>query len=69
VLPDEIPSDAGRIAIDRAIEVCSPRVLAFFAAALAARQLDFDVREHPERLDKIIARIEASIAPWWRAVL
>ncbi len=69
VLPGQIPSEAGRIAVDRAHEVCPPRVLAFFSASLAARQLDFDVREHPERLDTITTAIESHIAPWWRAAI
>jgi aminoglycoside phosphotransferase (APT) family kinase protein len=64
-----IPGDAGRIAIERAEELCPSPVLAFLAATMAARQLDFDVREHPERLEMITSSIERHVAPWWRAVL
>jgi thiamine kinase-like enzyme len=69
LLPDMIPPDAGRLAVDRAHEICGPRVLAFFAASMAARQLDFDIREHPERLAAIGDGVGRAIAPWWRPVL
>jgi aminoglycoside phosphotransferase (APT) family kinase protein len=69
LLPDQIPPDAGAIAIERVHELCERRVLAFFAAAMAAGQLDYDLRAHPDRLDAITSGIDNVIAPWWRAAL
>ncbi len=69
ILPDQIPPGIASIIIDRMKELCPPPVVALLAARMTLRQLDFDVRVHPERLSTILPGVEASIAPWWRDVL
>jgi aminoglycoside phosphotransferase (APT) family kinase protein len=69
LLPEQIPPDVARIIVDRMKQLCPPTVMALLAARMALRQLDFDVREHPERLPAIVTGVETIIAPWWRGVL
>jgi len=66
ILRNQIPAEAGGIVIDAMFEVCPPDVLRFLAAYQSLRQLDYDVRAHPERVDRIVQALETSIAPWWR---
>ena len=68
LLPDQIPPDVASIIIDRMKQRCPPPVLALLAARMTLRQLDFDVRVHPEFLATIVPGVEAHIAPWWRDV-
>lgn len=69
LLPAQIPPGAARIVIERMEEVCPPDVLALLAARMTLRQLDFDVRVHPERLPAILPGLERSVARWWRAAM
>jgi aminoglycoside phosphotransferase (APT) family kinase protein len=64
--PSLVPAAAARIIVEAALAECLPDVLAFLAAFQALRQLDFDVRTHPERVAGLAAAIEANVAPWWR---
>jgi aminoglycoside phosphotransferase (APT) family kinase protein len=66
VVPAQVAPAAADVILRRLLSECPPDVIAYFAAHRAARQLDFDAREHPERL--VLARdaIEAHVAPWWR---
>jgi aminoglycoside phosphotransferase (APT) family kinase protein len=66
VIDEQIPEDPALLIIDAALQACPPDVLGFLAAFQSIRQLDFDVRVHPERVDGIVHAIEANIAPWWR---
>ncbi len=69
LLPDQIPPEVASIIIDQMKQLCPPNVLALLAARMALRQLDFDVRVHPEHLATIVPAVETIIAPWWRDVL
>ncbi len=66
IVPAQVPPEVAEIIQRRLVSECPHDVIAYFAAHCALRQLDFDVREHPERL--LVARdaIEAHVAPWWR---
>ena len=66
LLPEQIPPGVAAIIGERVREVCPPDVLAFFAARQTLLQLDFDLRNHPEYLERLVARIERNVAPWWR---
>ena len=61
-----VPAPAANIIVEAALSESPPDVLAFLAAFQALRQLDFDVRVHPERVEGLVAAIEENIAPWWR---
>jgi aminoglycoside phosphotransferase (APT) family kinase protein len=61
-----VPAPAAGIIVSTALAECQPDVLGFLAAFQALRQLDFDVRTHPERVAGLAAAIEANVAPWWR---
>ena len=63
-----VPAPVASIVVEAALAACPPDVLAFLAAFQALRQLDFDVRTHPDRVDGLIRAIEANIAPWWRQI-
>jgi aminoglycoside phosphotransferase (APT) family kinase protein len=69
LLPDQIPPDVSRIIIDGMKQLCPRTVMALMAARMALRQLDFDVRVHPENLPAIVSGVDTLIAPWWRSVL
>ncbi len=69
VVPAGSSEDATRLVRSKAEALCEPGALAFMVAALTARQLDFDVRVHPERLPGFQGALERTVAPWWRAVL
>lgn len=69
LLPGQIPPDVASIIIERMKQLCPRTVLALLAARMALRQLDFDVRVHPEHLSTIVPGVETIIAPWWRGVL
>jgi aminoglycoside phosphotransferase (APT) family kinase protein len=61
-----VPEDSAHMVIASALAACPPDVLAFLAAFQALRQLDFDVRMHPARVESIVSAIDANVAPWWR---
>ena len=69
LLPDEIPPDVSHIIIDGMKQLCPPAVMALLAARMAIRQLDFDVRVHPENLPAIVSGVETIVAPWWRGAI
>lgn len=69
VVPAGFTEDARVLVRERAQAVCDPATLAFMATVLAARQLEFDARVHPERLDGFRQALELEAAHWWRAVL
>jgi aminoglycoside phosphotransferase (APT) family kinase protein len=62
-----IPDSAAGIIVEAAVAECPAPVLAFLASFQALRQLDFDVRTHPDRVEPLVAAINARIAPWWRS--
>jgi aminoglycoside phosphotransferase (APT) family kinase protein len=66
LLTDAIPRAAAQVAIDAAHDICPPTLLARFAAHMALRQIDYDIRTHPEFLDGLLKGIDERIAPWWR---
>jgi hypothetical protein len=45
---------------------CDDSLLAFFSVIQALRHLTFDLRVHPERLERIVLGIETAIAPFSR---
>jgi hypothetical protein len=66
MVQDQVSPAAREIIAARLMQECGQDVIAFFAARCALRQLEYDAREHPDRL--LVARdaIEAHVAPWWR---
>jgi aminoglycoside phosphotransferase (APT) family kinase protein len=66
MVPEHVPDAAVRIIGANLVLECPHAVIAYFAARCSLRQLDYDAREHPERL--LIARdaIESRVALWWR---
>ncbi len=66
LLPDQIPPPVASLILAQVRERCPPEILAFFAARQALLQLDFDLRNHPELLARLVPGIERTIATWWR---
>jgi aminoglycoside phosphotransferase (APT) family kinase protein len=60
-LPDRFEPDATAALVAAAEEVCEPPVLARFTAIHALRQLDFDLRVHPDRLHLMVGVLERAL--------
>jgi aminoglycoside phosphotransferase (APT) family kinase protein len=69
LVPEQVPPDIGRMAIDHARQACPQDVFAFFSAYRALCQLDFQARVRPDRLRQTVETMETVIGPWWRAVV
>jgi hypothetical protein len=69
LLPEQIPPPVSEVIVQRARAECPAEVFAYIAACCALRQLDFDVREHPDRVAGLRDGIESCVAPWWRCIL
>ncbi len=66
IVPAQVPPEVRDIIVRRLVEECPQEVIAYFAARCTLRQLDYDAREHPERLLLAREAIEDHVAPWWR---
>ena len=66
LMPEQVPENIGRIAIDHARAACSPEVFAFFAASRALSQLGFAARVRADRLPRIVNTIETAVRSWWQ---
>jgi aminoglycoside phosphotransferase (APT) family kinase protein len=60
-LPDQFEPDATATLVDAAEAACPPAVLARFAAIHCLRQLDFDLRVHPDRLPFLLDAIQRTV--------
>ena len=69
MVPASASEEARRLVRSKAESLRDPGTLAFMAAALAARQLDFYIRRRPERVPGFQAALERTVAPWWRHTL
>ncbi len=67
IVPAGSSEEARSLVQERVASVCDPDTLAFLAAVLAARQLEFDARVHPERVHAFQAALERTVADWWRS--
>lgn len=61
--------EAKRLVREEAAAACGPEVLAFMTAVLAARQLEFNVNRHSERVARFQVALQRSGNLWWRGVL
>ena len=66
IVPAQVPPEVRDTIVRRLVEECPQDVIAYFAARCTLRQLDYDAREHPERLLLARKAIEDHVAPWWR---
>ncbi len=64
--PDGIPAPVAKLAVDRMHEVSPSDVLALLSAVRTITQLDFDARNNPQFLPRLMLGIESNVAPWWR---
>jgi hypothetical protein len=63
------PREARQLVREATAAECEPETLALMTAVLAARQLDFDVRVHPDRVAGLQKALERQAPFWWRGVL
>jgi aminoglycoside phosphotransferase (APT) family kinase protein len=66
IVPTQVPPDARATIEGRLVGECPQDIIAYFAARCSLNQLDFDAREHPDRLLRVRDAIVAHVAPWWR---
>jgi hypothetical protein len=67
LVPEQVPRDVAAYVTGEMRTHCPPKMIAFFAACIAIRQLDFVVRFHPDRISWMVTSVDEKIAPWWRS--